>query len=169
MELLLGCGRSRTKYLVLADRPAAWEDLTTLDHEATHSPDVVHDLNNPVLPFASDLFDEIHAYEVLEHLGTQGDWRFFFKQFSEFWRVLRPGGIMCGTVPLPTSIWAWGDPSHTRVLPRTAFMFLAQRFYDQVGKTNCSDFRSCYHADFDVFYLKDAGESLQFGLRAVKT
>lgn len=167
MQLLLGCGSSRAKKLSLPGA-AEWSSLVTLDHNPDHKPDVVHDLNDP-LPFADDSADEIHAYEVLEHLGSQGDWRFFFAQFSDLWRVLKPGGVILGTVPLPTSVWAWGDPSHTRVIPRESFTFLVQPQYDaQVGKTAMSDFRFVYKADFDIIHLTDTGDVLEFGLQAVK-
>lgn len=166
-ELLLGAGSSRVKKLVYGGR-ADWSALTTLDYNADHHPDVVFDLNTTRLPFDDDSFDEIHAYEVLEHLGTQGDWRFFFGQWADFWRVLRPGGVFMGTVPLPGSVWAWGDPSHTRVIPKESFIFLSQPEYAQVGKTAMSDFRFFYKADFDIFHLHENGDILEFGLRAVK-
>ena len=148
---------------------AEWSALTTLDNNPGHKPDIVHDLNEIPLPFADNAFDEIHAYEVLEHVGGQGDYRFFFAQWEDFWRLLKPGGVFLGTVPLPTSVWAWGDPSHTRVLPRECFTFLSQENYEkQVGVTAMSDFRHIYKADFEIVYLQDIGECLGFALRAVK-
>lgn len=169
MELLIGCGSNRDKKLSVQGR-AEWSGLVTLDYEARHKPDVVWDLNDPRgLPFDDDSADSISAFEVLEHLGTQGDWRFFFWQFSDFWRVLKPGGVLLGTVPLPSSPWAWGDPSHTRVIPRESFTFLVQPQYDaQVGITPMSDFRSVYRADFDIIHMADNGHCLEFGLQAVK-
>lgn len=166
MELLIGCGSNRDKKLSIQGR-SEWVGLVTLDYEARHKPDVVHDLHES-LPFNDDSADEIHAYECLEHIGTQGDYRFFFKQFTDFWRVLKPDGILFGTVPLPTSVWAWGDPSHTRVIPKESFIFLNQPAYEGVGKTPMSDFRSIYKADFDILHLKENGEILEFAIRAVK-
>lgn len=149
-ELLIGCGSSRVKQIGVNSQ--TWKDLTTLDHEPRHEPDVVHDLESLPYPFEDAQFDEIHAYEVLEHTGRQGDWRFFFAQWSEFYRILKPQGLFHGTVPLPTSVWAWGDPSHTRVLPLATFGFLSQAFYDQVGTTTSSDFRAVWKGDFRLAY-----------------
>lgn len=167
-ELLLGCGSSRAKKLAVNGR-STWLDLTTLDYNADHNPDVVYDMAQLPLPFADDSFDEIHAYECLEHVGSQGDYKFFFAQFSDLWRILRHDGVVVGTVPLPTSPWAWGDPSHTRVIPKESFVFLCQPQYTaQIGVTAMSDFRFCYRADFDVVHLREAGDILEFGLRAIK-
>ena len=167
MELLIGCGSNRAKKLSVQGR-SEWVGLVTLDHEPRHKPDVVYDLAHLPLPFDDNSADEIHAYECLEHVGTQGDYKFFFDQFSDFWRILRPGGFLIGTVPLPTSVWAWGDPSHTRVIPKESFVFLNQPAYAQVGRTAMSDFRSLYHADFDIIHTKENGEVLEFALQAVK-
>lgn len=167
MELLIGCGSNRAKKLSVQGR-SEWVGLVTLDYEPRHKPDVVYDLLHLPLPFEADSADEIHAYECLEHVGTQGDYKFFFEQFSDFWRILRPGGFLIGTVPLPTSVWAWGDPSHTRVIPKESFTFLCQPAYSQVGITAMSDFRSLYHADFDVIHTKENGDILEFALQAIK-
>lgn len=167
MELLLGCGSNRTKKLAWHGR-SEWTDLVTLDNEPCHKPDVLHDLNVLPLPFEDNSADEIHAYECLEHFGRQGDHRFFFEQWTDFWRVLKPGGVFLGTVPLPNSPWAWGDPSHCRVIPKESFVFLNQKAYAQVGITPMSDYRSIYKADFEIVHLQEGEHLLMFGLRAVK-
>lgn len=146
----------------------AWSNLTTLDINAAHNPDVIHDLEHLPLPFEDNSFDELHAYEVLEHTGTQGDWKFFFDQWADFWRVLKPSGYFFGTCPSYQSMWAWGDPSHKRVITAGSFLFLSQAQYQQVGKTAMSDFRFYYKADFDIMHCIDNGESLEFVLRAKK-
>ena len=166
-DLLIGCGGKQDK--LVFPEPRGWTDLCTLDINPDHKPDVVHDLEQLPLPFADEVFEEIHAYEVLEHTGRQGDYRFFFAQFTEFWRLLKPGGHLCGSVPLPSSIWAWGDPSHTRVLSLETFTFLDQSQYtEQVGVTTMSDFRYLYKADFSLIYSGLRGESQLFALRAMK-
>ncbi len=168
MELLIGCGSNRTKKLVYAGR-TEWSSLVTLDMNEDHRPDFIHDLNARQLPFPADEFDEIHAYEVLEHVGKQGDWEFFFRQWSDFWRVLKPGGVLVGTSPHYTSPWAFGDPGHTRVITQESFVFLCQPSYAQVGISPMTDYRFCYEADFDLVHaVKNDALQLEFVLQAVK-
>lgn len=167
-ELLIGCGSNHAKKLSYGGR-AEWSSLTTLDHNPDHNPDVVWDLTNPgPLPFDDDSFEECHAYEVLEHCGAQGDWRFFFRQWSDFWRILKPEGLFFATVPAAGSPWVWGDPSHTRYIGPESLTFLHQPAYAQVGVTPMSDFRFVYRADFDIIHQRTAGHHFEFVLRAVK-
>ena len=167
-ELMIGAGSSRVKKLAINNR-RDWHNLTTLDINPDHRPDVVWDLTQLPLPFADNQFDEIHAYEVLEHTGQQGDYKFFFAQFSELWRILKPGGLLIATCPSRHSPWAWGDPSHTRVIQPENFIFLDQAQYvAQVGKTAMSDFRYIYKADFSVAYSNDDNSTFAFALKAIK-
>jgi SAM-dependent methyltransferase len=167
-ELLLGCGSNRIKK-VSAGNGHEWSNLTTLDFNGDHRPDFKWDLENLPLPFEDESFDEIHAYDVLEHLRSQGDWQGFFADFSEYWRLLRPTGVIVGLTPMWNSPWAWGDPSHRRIIGLEQFTFLDQSEYTkQVGKTPMSDFRFCYQADFTLAWSKVEGDSLAFILQAVK-
>lgn len=167
-ELIIGCGRSKVKKI---SRPGHedWANLVTLDINPDHSPDVLWDLNDLPLPFEENQFSEIHAYEVLEHCGRQGDYKFFFNQFSDFWRILHPDGVFVGTCPLYSSVWAWGDPSHTRVIQKENFVYLSQIEYKrQIGVTEMSDFRYLYKADFELEYLTEEDGKLKFVLKAIK-
>lgn len=167
--LLLGAGASLKKWIRTPHGEADFKDLTTLDINSEHNPDVVYDLNILPLPFGDAEFDEIHAYEVLEHLGRQGDWRFFFKEWSEYYRILKPGGLFVGSVPAIDSPWVWGDPSHTRLISTDTFLFLDQDQYKkQVGVTPMSDFRFCYKGDFHLRWTKVDGGRLFFVLEAIK-
>lgn len=203
-ELLLGCGHSREKRLHPVAGHETWSNLVTVDANSDVHPDVVTDLNGRpewefeggnIRPgllatrglfeqplyfkdrrfrFAENSFDEIHAYEVLEHLGSQGEPVSFFGLFSEIYRVLTPGGWFCATVPSRFSGWLWGDPSHTRVICAESLIFLDQSEYhrqlDGEHPTSMSDFRYLYQADFDVSkgFRQDNKRHFMFTIQAVK-
>lgn len=168
-ELLLGAGSNHTRKLVYGGR-TEWSGLVTLDMNPAHKPDVVWDLEKRPLPFEDNTFDTISAFEVLEHIGRQGDWRGFFEEWSEYWRILKPGGLFFGTSPHWQSPWAWGDPGHVRVVTAESFVFLCQPEYTaQVGITPMTDYRFCYKADFDVIHLHvNDVQQQEYVLRAVK-
>ena len=169
MELLLGAGNNTKKKITFDQVPSEWTEMITLDIDPTTNPGVCHDLNNLPLPFDDDMFDEIHAYEVLEHTGKQGDWMFFFNQFYEFWRILKPGGFMIGTCPMWDSPWAWGDPGHTRIISKEVLTFLSKEAYaEQVGKTAMTDYRGWWKGDFELFAAQEEKDTFGFVLKAIK-
>ncbi|GAB1393989.1 hypothetical protein MASR1M60_21530 [Rhodocyclaceae bacterium] len=167
-ELLIGCGSDDKKKISIIGHEN-WSHKVSLDINPDHKPDIVWDLEVLPLPFNDNEFDEIHAYEVLEHTGTQGDYKFFFAQFSEFWRILKPGGAFIGSCPSRNSVWAWGDPSHKRIVQYANFVFLDQQNYTNgVGKTGMSDFRNIYKADFKVISQNDDDIWFSFVMQAIK-
>jgi hypothetical protein len=164
-------------------------ELYTLDAEAAFEPDLLADLedladsgrwrirlsreraehlvyaslNDPQL--ADDVFDEIHAYEVLEHLGRQGDIESFFDSFYPFWLALKPDGLLCGTCPSLSSVWLWSDPGHRRAITLGALRFLDRTFYP--GPPS-SDYRRVSLCDFRLLWVNDDGQTFSFVLQAVK-
>lgn len=164
-ELLLGAGSNRDRKVWGGKEKLKFKNLITCDIEPSHGCDVVHDLNITPWPFADNEFDEIHAYEVLEHLGQQGDAKSFFAHFSEIWRILKPGGQLYASCPMWDSPWAWGDPSHRRVITKHSLVFLCQKEYEkQIGKTAMSDFRSIYKCNFEVLAIQEKEDALIFVL-----
>ena len=169
MELLLGSGSSREKRIVVPGRPKEWEKLVAVDCVESHKPDVLHDLNVTPWPFEDNSFSEVHAYEILEHLGSQGDYQSFFMHFGEIWRVLESGGVLCATVPHWEGQWAWGDPGHTRVINRGSLVFLDQEeYHKQIGKTAMSDYRDVWKGDFVRIGQQIRGDTFVFCLEAQK-
>lgn len=167
-ELLIGCGASRQKQITCEGIASEWTALTTLDIDPSTGADVIHDLNVTPYPFADDAFSEVHAYEVLEHLGRQGDWGAFFAQFGELWRILKPGGYLVATVPMWDSPWAWGDPGHTRVIPKESLIFLNRAEYGQLGRTAMTDYRAHWRGDFETLAVEETEHRMAFVLRARK-
>lgn len=166
IELLIGCGNSRKKQLALPELGEEWRDVVTLDMDPACNPDVTWDLNHMPLPFEDGTFEEIHAYEVLEHFGQQGDWKAFFDHFTEFHRLLKPGGRFFGVVPTWDSPWTWGDPGHTRVINAGTLSFLQQAVYDEdIGDTAMTDYRSYYKVDFEVEGMQETNERFCFVLK----
>lgn len=167
-ELLLGCG-SRTVKDIAINGNKDFDNVVRLDVNSDHKPDVIHDLRVHPLPFIDNEFDEIHAYEVLEHLAYQGDFKFFFDEFSEYARILKPGGLFFASVPMTGSPWVWGDPSHKRTIQKESLVFLSQDQYKaQVGVTPMSDFRNIYKADFVVRFIQESEHRLFFCLEVKK-
>jgi len=171
MELLIGAGKNKDKKITFEKIPKHWTELVTLDIDPGANPDYVHDLEDLPLPFDDDVFDEVHAYEVLEHTGQQGDWRFFFNQFYEIWRILKPDGYLVGSCPYWSSKWAWGDPGHKRIISPESLTFLSQKEYKaQVGNTSMTDYRDYWDGDFDLIGMQIDEEAGNFGfvIQAIK-
>ena len=81
-NLLLGCGNDRRKKVALSNETEWSGDLVTMDMNPDCHPDIHGDIHRfpprlgiQTLPFADEEFDYIGAYDVLEHWGSQGDWR----------------------------------------------------------------------------------------------
>jgi len=168
-ELIIGSGSRTVKDLVITGGNKEFRNVTRLDNNADHTPDILWDLTQHPLPFDDNYFDEIHAYEVLEHLAQQGDYKFFFSEFTEYWRILKDGGQFFASVPDRNSPWAWGDPSHKRIIQQESLVFLDQDEYKrQVGVTGMSDFRYIYKASFKPEYADTKNSTFYFVLKAVK-
>jgi hypothetical protein len=185
-ELLLGCGFQRKKQARRPGDDDEWKDLVTLDHNPNCKPDLHCDLNtilwqcraltsqgekvlNENELLREDFFAEVHAYEVLEHLGFQGDVPSFFGTFNNLYRILVPDGLLFATCPSPRSSWLWGDPGHCRVIQKESLMFLDQSQYTfGLGKSPMSDYRNWWKGDFQAMSATDDGTTHRFVLKAIK-
>ena len=163
-ELLIGCGHSRDKKLAIVGREG-WSDLVTMDMSAHVNPDVVHNLNDLPYPLKDEEFDEIHAYEVLEHCGSQGDFEYFFAQFREFDRILKPGGYMFISCPNWDGRWAWGDPGHTRIIGFEQLLYLDKSIYTEGAKnTAMTDYSNLWQGDFRIALSNTDGDAARWVL-----
>lgn len=142
--------------------------LQTLQMPQPNDVDIFKGIGGVYWRLKDDTYNEIHAYEVLEHLGHQGNVTEFFGDFDELWRVLKPGGYLCATVPSRYSVWAWGDPGHRRVIPPAMLQFLNRPNYGGLGQSPMSDYRDQFVGDWDVIYSFDDEETHSFILQAIK-
>jgi hypothetical protein len=167
MQLHLGPGAKPDKQIWTPGKQA-WSDRVTVDIDPAMKPDVRWDLNILPLPFEDDSADEIHAMEVLEHTGTQGDVAFYFAQWNDFYRILIPDGIFFGSCPDWRGSWAFGDPGHRRIISNETLGFLHRPLYDAEPDNRIVCYRDLCLCDFDILHSEYKGERFFFALRAVK-
>lgn len=148
--LLVGAGNCRRKKVFAAGQTEWVGKLVTIDMDPNCGADVVWDMEQRPLPFEDESFDEIHAYDSLEHWGRQGDWRGWFDEMGEYHRLLKPKGEFVALVPVGAD--AFSDPGHTRFFSTNHFYFLSQKFYEQQLKAGLpiTDYRWYWKKDFDV-------------------
>jgi hypothetical protein len=166
MQILLGCGHNHDKQIAV-EGSEKWDGLVTVDCARDVHPDVLWDLNMIPLPFEDNSASEIHAYQVLEHLGQQGDASFFFRQWADFWRILKPDGYFMASVPSINGRWAWADPGHRRVLSLESLVFINRPAY-RMGETAMCDYRSMCKCDFDIVHHRTVDGDFSFVLKAIK-
>ena len=101
--LNLGCG--------LKHRSGA----VNLDRTPASRPDVVHDLDVRPWPFADNRFDQVYAFDVVEHLAD------VVAVMEELHRICRDGAAIEITVPHFSSGNAFTDPTHRHFFSRFSF------------------------------------------------
>lgn len=154
-NLLVGAGRNHAKRV----GDERWDgELVTVDINPDCGADVIHDMGSRPFPFGDAEFDEVHAYDSLEHWGTQGDWRGWFDEMAEYHRILKPGGLFVAVVPVGIDHFA--DPGHTRFFSANHFGFLSQKWYKEQERagTSASDYRWYWKLDFDIVEHRLIGE-----------
>jgi SAM-dependent methyltransferase len=163
-SLLIGCGKNLTKQVCYAGVKEWAGDLTTIDMNPDAKPDFLIDMDAQFdgrggfyMPFEDGTFDEIGAYNCMEHWGKQGDWRGWFAEMGEYHRILKPGGTMSILVPIGPD--ALADPGHTRFFQQNWFGFLSQEFYTRnaVLGSCFTDYRWYWKKDFDILYMEEVG------------
>jgi len=157
--LLIGCGNSRVKKLHL-NQPEWIGELTTLDMNPDCGADHVIDMGAYAgrLPFADESFDELAAYDTLEHWGRQGDWRGWFDEMADYHRILKPGGVFGIIVPVgPDAI---ADPGHCRFFSANHFAMLNQAWYEKslAKGQQITDYRWYFKKDFEVIHFEQHGD-----------
>lgn len=155
-SLLLGAGNSREKKVGLT--PNWTGELVTVDMNPNCGASLVWDLDVHPLPFPDEHFDELGAYDVLEHMGKQGDWRGWFDEMAEYHRLLKPGGHFGIIVPIGAD--AFADPGHTRFFGANHFAMLSQKFYqDQIDVNRpVTDYRWYWKKNFNILFLQQVGD-----------
>ncbi len=99
------------RVLNLGAGPRPEPDATNHDISA-HSPwiDVVWDLEQMPWPWEDGSWDEVHAFDVFEHLK-----RDICEWLDESWRILVPGGTLKLRLPAFDNPLSYRDPTHRRV------------------------------------------------------
>jgi SAM-dependent methyltransferase len=132
----------------------------SLDRDPKTLPDIVHDIEDGI-PAEDNLFDEIRASHILEHIHTE---KKVFVMY-EAWRVLKPGGIFdirLPTFPFPEAVQ---DPTHLSFWHRNSFWYFedGNKFHEAFARRSSEPVPK-----FKVISSAQAGFELQIILQAVK-
>lgn len=122
MALDLGCGRT-------PKNPFGARELfgVDLDYGVDASKNILAcDLGMEPLPFPSDHFDFVSAFDLIEHIPRlvyKGDERHapFIQLMNEVHRVLKSGGIFLSHTPAYPRMAAFTDPTHTNIISVMTF------------------------------------------------
>ncbi len=106
-KLNLGCGRDIR------------HDYINVDIKAVQGVDKTFDFNKFPYPFKANMFREIYADNVLEHLDRIVD------VMNELHRIAKPGCIIKIKVPYYNAKGAYDDPTHTHYFNASTFKTLA--------------------------------------------
>ena len=104
--LNLGCGRRKIRGALNVDISTAVE------------PDLVVDVTKKPWPLPSDWFEEVHAYDVVEHVDD------VLAFFEEVHRVSKPGALIHISVPHFSCSNAFTDPTHRHYFGLESFDYL---------------------------------------------
>ena len=88
-----------------------------VDVVASTQPDVVHNLDRYPWPFESNAFEEVLAYDVIEHLDS------VVRVMEEIYRVSRHGAVVKVTVPHFSCANAFTDPTHRHYFGQSSFHY----------------------------------------------
>jgi SAM-dependent methyltransferase len=115
------------------------------------------DLVTSPIPFESNTFDRVTAFDFIEHIPRiiyAPDKKFpFVNLMNEIWRVLKPDGIFLSSTPIYPFSPAFRDPTHVNFITDETF---ALYFDNQYRLASMYGFQGA----FEVLYQGRNGASL---------
>src|SRR5437762_3457306 len=131
MKVNFGCGKHQMEGFIGVDRVK----MDTVD--------VVHDMNVFPYPFRDDSVEEVHLFNILEHLPDT------IRVIEEIWRICRGGAILKIGVPYYNSPGAFDDPTHVRFFTENTF-----NYFTADVATWLSAYNYYSHARFKIHSIK---------------
>lgn len=167
--LMLGLGSVKpTRRITVMGGEPEW---TTLDIDPDLKPDIVFDLNNlrheHHIPIGREAFGEIHSYSTLDQHGVQGDFMGWFREFGEYHRILKPGGLFCCIVAASNGPYTWADPGCKRVIHSVNVKYLTKDFYKLLGENGpgLTDYRKYVQGWWRLVYAQNKDGAFTFILQ----
>lgn len=127
------------------------------------------------IPFPSNYFDSVSAYDFFEHiprvLPTTDSTRFpFIELMNEVWRVLRPNGRLYASTPMFPHPMAFQDPTHVNIMTRNSHIYftrpeLLARMYGFIGDFKVLRLLPSQAGEFDYEPTEPPGLLRRYRLR----
>lgn len=172
-HLDLGCGDKprnpfKAKFIVGLDlNCTANSNPLTFGANVSSTTKIVQSDATLVLPFESNYFDSISAFDFLEHVPRwerrNNEVVFpFVDLMSEIHRVLKPGGYFLALTPGVPNLAAFSDPTHINFITTETVTYFAS-----TSNRDCLARMYGFKGDFQVLHnswLRGGGPNLDFSL-----
>lgn len=156
IKIDLGCGRMKGDGFIGVDI------IQLFDGHNKEMVDVVLDIEKDAWPWADDSVTEIRAYSVLEHLDD------LKRVLNECWRVLKPGAVLRGSVPICGTHSHWKDPTHKRCFVNATFDYFTGKSDWNPGAPGHPRYAYYGFKAWDMVEISDDGEIIQFVMKPQK-
>lgn len=148
--------------LDLACGPTKRKGFTGVDIVTLPGVDTICDLEKYPWPWPDNSVDEVYCSHYIEHVTD------IIKFMEELYRIMKPGGKALIIAPYYSTISAWQDPTHKRVISQQTFTYYDKSWRDLGGcgfypiKT---DFRMNYKLTYAPDWEKKDPVELEFAVK----
>lgn len=156
IRLDIGCGRMKSDGCIGIDKTQC------IDGNGTKIVDIVLDMEKDDLPYADGTVSEVYANSFLEHVDN------LLHVMNECWRVLEPGGIFRGSVPVCGTDSHWKDPTHRRCFVKDTFSYFSGKSLWKEGSPSHPKYADYGFLAWDMLELKQIGDILYFKMKPQK-
>ncbi len=137
MKVNLGCGNKKLAGFI------------NVDSNPLVHPDLVFKLGTERFPWEDDSVEQLAASHILEHLSGEE----FIFVMKEIYRVLKPGGSFCFSIPHPRHDVFLNDPTHKLPVTPTMLSLFSMEFL-RLHNFAHTPFAKYHEVDFTLLQME---------------